>query len=181
MGAPKGGGYFKQDVLTPEGQTLLQQILQGASSSLQGGNLAENPAYKQALQASQSFLPGGEGFQPIQQEALRNFRQSTIPAILNQFGGDSKGNSALNQALAGAGQNLNSSLGSLMAQMRLQAAGQTANLAGLPYQQGLQTAQLGLGTSPFAYQQRATPFWQDALLATIGGGSKVLGSYLGAP
>ena len=180
MGAPKGGGYFKQDVLTPEGSSLLEQLLKGAGQNLQGGNLAENPAYKQALQASQSFLPGGEGFKPIQEEAQRNFQQTTIPGILNQFGGDSKGNSALNQALAGAGQNLNTSLGSLMAQMRLGAAGQTAQLAGQPYQQGLQGAQLGLGTSPFAYQQRGTPFWQDALLSTINAGGQAAGAYYGA-
>jgi hypothetical protein len=179
MGAPKGNGYFKQDVLTPEGSSLLEQLLKGAGQNLQNGNLAENPAYKQALEGSQSLLPGGNGFAPIQEEAQRNFQQSTIPSILNQFGGDSKGNSGLNQALAGAGQNLNSSLGSLLAQMRLQASGQTAQLAAQPYQQGLQAAQTGLNTSPFAYQQSAPPFWQSALLGGINVGGKALSSYLG--
>lgn len=179
MGAPKGGGYFKQDVLTPEGNSLLEQLLKSAGQNLQGGNLAENPAYQQALQASQSFLPGGEGFKPIQEEAQRNFQQSTIPSILNQFGGDSKGNSGLNQALAGAGQNLNSSLASLMSQMRLQAANQTGQMAAQPYQQGLQAAGLGLNTSPFAYQQRGTPFWQDLLVGGVNAGGKIAASYLG--
>jgi len=182
MGSP--AGYNKFSTLTSEGTSALQQLLQLVMQNLSGGqgggNLAENPAYQQALQASQSFLPGGEGFKPIQEEAQRNFQQSTIPSILNQFGGDSKGNSALNQALAGAGQNLNTSLGSLMAQMRLGAAGQTAQLAGQPYQQGLQGAQLGLNVSPFGYTPKPTPFWQNAILGGINAGGQAIGSYFGS-
>jgi len=46
-------------------------------------------------------------------------------------------------------------------------------------QLGLGQASTGLGISPFGYQQRGNPLWQDLLLGGIGGGSQVLGSWLG--
>ncbi len=180
MGAPKGGGYVKKESLTGTGQDALEQLLQQARQDLgAGGNLAQNPLYQQSVEATKQFLPGGQGFAPIQAEAQRNFQQQTIPSILNAFGSGAKSSSALNQALSGAGQNLNSALAAQLAQMQLGAAQQGAGLAQLPYQQGLSSAQLGLGTSPFAYMQKAAPFWQDALLASISGGSKIAASYVG--
>jgi len=182
MGPPKGGGYIKKDVLTPTGNSVLEQLLKLAGNQFQSaGDITQNPAYQQALSATQSFLPNAQGqtpgFAPIQAEAQRNFQQQTIPSILGAFGQGNKGSSALNQALAGAGQNLNSSLGSLLAQMQLQAANQSGNLAQIPYNQGLQSANLGLNTSPFAYLQKANPFWQDLLLSGISGISKVAAAY----
>lgn len=172
MGASRG--YEKIDTLTKGGSNLLDLLTQLSSQNLQGGgDLSQNPLYKQAVSATQGFLPGGQGFAPIQAEAQKNFQQQTIPSILNAFGSGAKSSSALNQALSGAGQNLNTSLAAQLAQMQLGAAGQAAGLAQLPFQQGLSGAQLGLGTSPFAYQQKATPFWQDALLAAINAGGKV--------
>lgn len=181
MGQPKGGGYQKLTTQSKGQKGLLEQLLGISGQSLQaGGNIAENPAYQQALQAFQSFLPGGTGFQPIQQEAQRNFQQQTIPSILNAYGSNSRGSSALNQALAGAGQNLNSSLGAQLAQMQLGAAGQAVGAAQVPYQQGLQGAGLGLGTQSFAYAPRQTPFWQQALLGGLQAGGQIAGSALGA-
>jgi hypothetical protein len=172
MGQSKSGGYQKLDTQNEGQKGLLQQLLGLSGQNLQGGgDIASNPAYQQAIQAFQSFLPGGQGFQPIQQEANRNFQKNTIPSILNAFGGNSKGGSALNQALAQGGANLNSSLGAQNAQMQLGAAGQAVGAAQVPFQQGLQGAGLGLGTSPFAYQQKQTPFWQQLLL----GGAQAAG------
>jgi hypothetical protein len=181
MGAPKGQGYTKKASLTGTGSDVLEQLLQQSGQDLgAGGNLAQNPLYQQAVEGTRQFLPGGQGFAPIQAEAQRNFQQQTIPSILNSFGSGAKGSSALNQALAGAGQNLNSSLASMLAQMQLQASGQASTLAQQPYQQGLQGANLGLGTSPFAYMQRASPFWQDLSLALVGAAGKAGAAKLGA-
>jgi hypothetical protein len=180
MGAPKGGGYEQKEVLNSSQRSLLQQLLGLSGQNLgAGGNLSQNPLYQQSVEATRQFLPGGQGFAPIQAEAQRNFQQQTIPSILNAFGSGAKSSSALNQALAGAGQNLNTSLASQLAQMQLGAAHQGAGLAQLPFQQGLSAAGLGLGTSPFAYLQRAAPFWQDLLLAGISGGSKIGSAALG--
>ena len=180
MGAPKGGGYVQKESLNPAQSSLLQQLLQFAGqNSGVGGNLEQNPLYNQSAEAIKQFLPGGQGFAPIQAEAQRNFQQQTIPSILNAFGSGSKSSSALNQALAGAGQNLNTSLASQLAQMQLQAAGQGANLAQLPFGQRISAAGLGLGTAPFAYMQRSAPFWQDALLSGIGAAGKIGGAALG--
>jgi hypothetical protein len=65
--------------------------------------------------------------------------------------------------------------------MQLGASGQAAQLAGMPFQQGLSAASLGLGTQPFAYMQRQTPFWQQALLGGIQAGGQVGGALLGKP
>lgn len=172
LGEDPEHGYAQKDIYTAEGNDLLSQILRQSQQSLNNaGDLSQNPLYQQAVQGTQAFLPGGEGFNPIQQEANRNFQQTTIPQILSAFGSGAKSSSALNQALAGAGQNLNTSLGSQLAQMQLQASQQAGGLAQLPFQQGISQAQLGLGTSPYAYVQKQPPFWQQLALAAaqIGG------------
>ena len=180
MGAPKGGGYIKQSTMNEGQENILDLLSKLTGMDLSsGGNLAENPLYKQSVEATKQFLPGGQGFAPIQAEAQRAFQQQTIPSILNAFGSGSKSSSALNQALAGAGQNLNTSLASMLSQMQLQAANQGAHLAAQPYQQGLQGAQLALGTTPFAYQQRATPFWQDLTLQGIKTAGDIAGAKFG--
>jgi hypothetical protein len=180
MGVPKGGGYQKVGALNGGQKDILSQILGQSGSQLnQAGNIQDSPLYQQAAQAIQGFLPGGEGFNPIQEAANKNFQQQTIPSILNSFGTGTKGSSALNQALAAGASNLNTNLASQLAQMQLQAAGQAAGLSQMPYQQGIQGASLGLGTQPHAFTPRAAPFWQDLLLAGISGGSQVAGSWLG--
>lgn len=174
MGQSKGGGYEKLPAISKPQESLLNQLLGVSRQGLQSsGNIAQNPAYEQALKAFQSFLPGGQGFQPIQQEAQRQFQQQTIPDILNAYGSGSKGSSALNQALAGAGANLNTSLASQLAQMQLGAAGQAVGAAQVPYQQALQGANLGLGTQSFAYQPKQVPFWQQLLLGGLQAGGKI--------
>jgi hypothetical protein len=178
MGQPKGGGYTKLPVQSEGQESILNQILAAVTQNLQGGN--QNPLYEQATQALQGFLPGGQGFQPIQAEAQRNFKEQTIPSILNAFGSNSKSSSALNQALAGAGQNLNSSLAAQQAQSQLGAAGQALGASQLPYQNALSAAGLGLGTPTFAYQPTQMPFWQQLALAGTQAGGKVAAAKLGA-
>lgn len=181
MGQTKGGGYTQKETLTPQQQTLLNQVLGIAGGDLsQLGNLSQSPLYQGASEAIKQFLPGGQGFAPIQAEAQRQFQQQTIPSIMNAFGSDAKTSSALNQALAGAGQNLNTALASQLSQMQLGAAGQAAGLSQLPYNQAFQGAQLGLGTQPFAYLQRQNPLWQDLLLAGTQAAGKSLGASGGA-
>lgn len=150
MGQSKGGGYSKMPTLLPEQSSFLQQILSQSSPYLQ-----------QAAQGFSQFLPGGGGGEAIKAQAMKDYEQQTIPSILNAFGSNSKGSSALNQALASSGANLNTNLASLLSQMQLQAAQGIGNL-------GTSTGQLGLGTPGFAYMQRQPPLWQQLLMSGIG-------------
>ena len=153
MGQPKNGGYVELPALAQNQTSSIDQILQMALGNQQ-----------QAAQGFASFLPGGGGGKPIFDAANKNFQQQTIPSILNSFGDGTKGSSALNQALAAGASDLNSNLGSLLAQMQLQAA---SGLAGL----GSNQQQLGL-TPKFAYAPRQMPFWQQLLLGSITAGSE---------
>lgn len=182
MGQSKGNGYTQMGALNQDQQTILSQLLGGAGSNLgAGGNLTQNPLYQQAVSATQQMLPGGNGFAPIQQQAMNNYQQNTVPTLLNSLGSNAKSSSALNQALAASAGDLNTNLSAQQSQMQLGAAGQAAGLAQMPFQQGLQAAQVGLGTAPFAYGQQQLPFWQQLLLGGTQAGGKVAGSYLGRP
>lgn len=162
MGQPRGGGYQKIGINTPTQNSAIEQLLQMAI-----------PNYEQAAQGFQQFLPGGGGGQAISDAAQQRFQQQTIPSILNAFGRGSKGSSALNQALASGGANLNTDLASQLAQMQLSAASGLGGLAG---------QQTGAGLSPtYALAQRQMPFWQSALLGGIGLGGQLGGAYLGRP
>lgn len=162
MGQPKGGGYTQKTTVTPELQTLLNQFLSQAQGNTQ-----------QAAQGYAQFLPGGGGGEAIANAAQQRFQQQTIPSILNAYGTDNKGSSALNQALAAGASNLNSDIAAQLAQMQLQASQGLGNL-------GINQGQIG-SKDQFAYLQRAQPFWQSALLAGISGGSQAASSYLGRP
>lgn len=153
MGQPKGGGYTQKSNYQPLQQTLLNQVLQNAGQFT-----------NQAAEGYKQFLPGGSGGKPIIDAAMQNYQQQTIPSILNAFGSGSKGGSALNQALAASGSNLNTNLASQLAQMQLQAS---QGLGAL----GTTGQQQGLAAQPFSHLQSAPPFWQQALLAAIQGGS----------
>ncbi len=161
MGQSKGGGYVKKDAVSPEQLTYLQNALRQATSNQQS-----------AAQGFQSFLPGGQGGQPIIEAANRNFQQQTVPSILNAFGSDNKGSSGLNQALAAGAANLNTDLASQLAQLQLSASQGIGNI-------GAGQAQLGSQTTPFAYMPRQQPLWQSALLGGIQAGGNVLGGWLG--
>ena len=157
MGQSKGGGYKKKDVLLPEQMSLLKQIL-----SQSGGNTeAAAEGYKQ-------FLPGGGGGEAIKQQAYNDYQQRTIPSIMNAFGSNNKGSSALNQALASSGADLNTNLASLLSQYQLNASQGLGQL-------GIQGQQQGLGTPGFAYLKRQPPLWQQLLQGGIQAGGSVVG------
>ena len=160
MGQSKGGGYTQKQTLLPEQQSLLQNILAQA-----GGNS------QQAAQGFAQFLPGGGGGQPIIDAAMRRYQQQTVPSILNSLGGNTKGNSGLNQALAASASDLNSNLGAQLAQMQLSAA---SGLGGL----GQSQQNTGLGTPGFAYLQNQPTFLQQLLLSLTGAGGAIGGGYL---
>ena len=160
MGQSKGGGYTQKPVFTQDVNTFLKQLLQQSGQNTQ-----------QAAQGFQQFLPGGGGGEAIQKEALRNYQQQTIPSILNAFGSDNKGSSSLNQALAGSAADLNSSLGSQLAQMQLSASQGLGSL-GLNQQQ--------TATQPRnAYLQRQPPQWQQILQSALGVGGPIAAARLG--
>lgn len=155
MGQSKGGGYMQKPTLLPQQQQGLDQILQ-----------MFGPYLQQAAQGYQQFLPGGGGGEAIAKSAQNRFQQNTIPQIMQAFGSDNKGSSALNNSLASAGANLNTDLGSILAQAQLQASHGLGSL-------GSGLGQLGLGTPGFAYLQRQPPMWQQLLGPAIGAASKV--------
>jgi hypothetical protein len=160
MGQSKGGGYEKLPTLTPQQTTMLNQFLSQGGQNLQG-----------AAAGYQQFLPGGGGGQAFQEQAKKNFEQSTIPSILNAFGSGTKGSSALNQALASGAANLNTDLAAKLADMQLQAAGGLGNL-------GL--GQAGLGSKDqFAYAPKQTPFWQQLLLAGTNAAGQAARGWIG--
>lgn len=163
MGQSKGGGYTQKATITPQQQTLLNQLLGNAQPQLQA-----------AAEGFNQFLPGGGGGQAIADAAQRRFQQQTIPSIQNAFGVGAKSSSALNQALAAGAANLNSDIAAQLAQMQLSAASGLGSLAS-------NQAQLGTQTPQFAYMQRQQPFWQSALLAGLGAGGQLGGSFLSRP
>jgi len=163
MGQSKGSQFTREPVVTPEQQSYLNQILQLSAQYA-----------PQAAQGFQQFLPGGGGGDAIARAAQNRFQQQTIPQIQNSFGTDNKGSSALNQALAAGGANLNTDIASILAQMQLQAASGLGNLA-----QG--QGALGAGTSQFALAPKQPSFLQQLLTGTIGQGGQLAGAYLGAP
>lgn len=153
MGQSRGGGYDKVDILSPQQQSYQNWIL------------GQMPGYMdQAAQGFSQFLPGGKGGEAISQNAQRQFQQNTIPSIMNAFGTGSKTNSSLNQALAAGASDLNSNIASQLAQMQLQAASGLTGLA-----QGSQSAAF---QSPFGFQQRQLPWWQQAIIGGLGGATR---------
>lgn len=160
MGQSRGGGYQKIDTMTPEQKAFQQSAISQAMPWLQ-----------QAAGGYGQFLPGGGGGKAIQDAAMQRFQQQTMPAIMSGFGSGAKTSSALNQALAAGGANMQTDLASQLAQMQLQAAQGMAGLGGAGANIGMQPA--------FAYQQRATPWWQDVLGGLIGAGGQAGAAYVG--
>jgi hypothetical protein len=150
MGQSKGSNYVRETTVTPEQKSYLNQLIQQAGANA-----------PQAAQGFAQFLPGGGGGQPIIDAAQQRFQQQTIPQIMNAFGTNGKSSSALNQALAASGAQLNTDLAAQLAQMQLSAA---SGLGGLAQNQGA----LGAGTPQFALAPKQTPFWQQLLLQGVG-------------
>lgn len=171
MGVPRGGGYEKLPALDKGQLSGLQQMLQQGLGNQQ-----------QASQGYQQILSGGGAdSKPIIEDAQRRFQQHTIPQIMNAFGANNKGSSALNQALAAGGADLNSNLAAQLSQLQLGNSqlqlGAAQGLGGLGQSQG----QLGATTPTFAYLQKQPPLWQQLLGPLIGGASQLGGAALGRP
>ncbi len=159
MGQSKGGsssnGYMQKPTVTPEVATYLKQLLGPAMQNQQ----AASEGYRQ-------FLPGGGGGDAIKAEANKNFEQQTLPSIFNAFGSNSKGSSALNQALAGGAANLNTDLASMLSKAQLQASQGIGNL-------GTNQGNTAAGTDQFAFLQKQPPAWQSLLQSLLGTTSNV--------
>lgn len=170
------GGYERKRAVSKGQEKVSNQASSFAGQQFDLGGIQNNPLYQQALQVLQGFQPGGEGFTPISQEAQRRFQQETIPQITNAFGSGSKSSSALNQALAGAGQNLNSSLASQQSQYSLDSIGKLLQALGIPFDQGIQAANVANQKDQFAFTPKSTPYWQSATIGGINAGGQYLGN-----
>jgi len=98
---------------TPEQQSALSQLLQ---TGLQG---LQNPM---------------EGFEPIAQQAKRQFQQETVPSLAERFtslGGGAQRSSAFQGALGRAGAGLSENLAGMGTRYGLQRQGQLQNLLGM--------------------------------------------------
>lgn len=156
MGQSKGSGYEKLPTQTNYQNQQQNQILGQAV-----------PAFQQAAQGYQQFLPGGGGGKAIADAAQNRFQQQTLPSILNSFGSGAKSSSALNQALAAGASNLNTDIASQLAQMQLQASQGLGNL-------GAQAGQLGQ-KDQFAYLQKPQSGLQAALPGALQGALGIVG------
>jgi len=117
-----------------------QMLNRGGAYGMQGlQNLA--PQYQQLMQ--------GLDFNPIEQNAMRQFQQQTVPGLAERFSsmgsGGAQGSSAFAQSLGGAGADLSSQLGALGAQYGLQRGqlggqllGQQGNIFGNLANMGMQ-------------------------------------------
>lgn len=162
MGQTSGSGYDKLPVGVAGLEGILQKILgQGAQSTQLGA------------QGLAQFL-GPEGGRAIAEQANQNFRQQTLPAILNAFGSGNKGSSALNQALAAGAANLNTNLAAQLSQNQLTAAQGLGS-------QGIAQQQLGATQSPYAYQPKAQPIWAQWVGPAIQAAGTIGGAALGGP
>lgn len=149
-------GYDPISTLSGGQETYLNQLLGMAG-----------PQMQQAQAGFESFLPGGQGNNPIIAQANRNFQQQTLPQILQSFGSDvGFGSSSLNQALASGASDLNTNIASILAQNQLAASQGLGNLA-------LGGGQLGLGTRPFDYMQKQPSFLKQLLLSILGGAGEI--------
>lgn len=116
---------------------LLQQMLG------QGGGLQQANQYDQSLLGNPQ-----EAYNQFSSPYLQQFQEQIAPRIAEQFAGmGALSSSGFGQALGGAGAGLQSQLAQLFSQLQGQAAGR---------QQGQfqNLSQVGLGYSPFAYNEK---------------------------
>lgn len=156
-------GYRKINTQTA-GQSQLQNLLEQVAIQNQ----------QQGAAGINQYTAGGAGANPIINQANQNFQRQTIPSILNAFGSENKGSSALNNSLAQAGSDLNSQIASLLAGMGLDASKSLASI-------GTDQSRQALGTQPFSYQQKQPSTIQQLLLSLLGVGGQIGGAYAGAP
>ena len=150
---------------------ILQQLL--GQINPQQFNLGQNPLYQQGSNYLQNLLSGSpESTAAFEAPHLAEFNQRIIPQLAERFGGmGAQSSSAFRNALGEAGSNLQMQLAALRSGLQGYAAQQALGYAQAPGEMGLQQANLGLGTSPFAYQEQAgSQGFLPLLLAGLGGG-----------
>lgn len=114
----------------------------------------------QSFQSGQNYLQdlysqSPDGFDRFKAPYLRQFNEQTIPDIAERFSGMGSGqgeSSALNQALARAGEGLNTGLASQYEGMRSQNLGQLMQYSQAPMQQFMQLLQSLLSPRTFETQ-----------------------------
>lgn len=158
---------------TPEQQSLLKNLI--ASLGEAPAPLGQNQTYQQGSTLLSQLLSGGPN-EGLERPLLRQFSESTIPQIGEQFSGSS-GSSALNQALAKAAENLLGDIGTMRSQNQMSALGQALPYAQAPGQDYRNGAQLALQQQPFQTTQQAGQ--QGFLGSVLGGIAPVIGNQLG--
>jgi hypothetical protein len=165
------GSPARQEQISRFTPQQLQMLNQGGTYGMQGlQNLA--PQYQQLMQ--------GLNFDPIEQNAMRQFQQTTIPSLAERFSGMGAGgsqrSSAFAQSLGGAGADLMSQLGALRAQYGLQRGqlggqllGQQGNIFG-------NLASLGMQPQFDVMQYGAQPGLLPSLLGGMAPGFGYFGS-----
>jgi hypothetical protein len=146
--------YKQLPTKTPEQMALLNQFASILSPELLDQLMGSQEQFQERFQMG------------VVDPAMRTFREQIIPELQTAFAGSgSKGGTAQEAQLIGAGERLSSDLASLLAQAQAQELQQQRGFAG-------NIAQLGLGTSPFenvAIQKtRTSPF--ESLLSSLGQG-----------
>lgn len=143
--------FQRSPLHTPQGMQLLEQLLSSGSEGL-------NDPYA--------------GFQPIADQATRQFNSETVPGLAERFtalgGSDTRGSSDFAGQLGGAGANLQSALAALKSEY------------GMKNRQGL-LQQVGLGLTPqfeTQHKNRGSGFLEK-LLSALGSGTGGIGKAFG--
>jgi hypothetical protein len=158
---------------TPEQQQLLKNLIGSLGQAPQ--NISQNQTYQQGNTLLSQLLSGGPN-EGLERPLMRQFSESTIPQIGEQFSGSS-GSSALNQALAKAAENLLGDIGTMRSQNQISALGQVLPFAKAPSDDYRAGAQLALGQN--AFQTTQQPGQQGFLGSVLGGIAPAYGQHLG--
>lgn len=137
------------------------------------------PLYGAGSNFLQSLLSNEPGaFEAFQAPYMQQFQQQIAPGIAERFSGMGTGagaqsSSALNQALASAGGNLQNQLASLRSGLQMQALPQALNYAQQPYSN--QLAGIGMNTFENVYQPGSQGLVAPVLAGAAGGFSGGMG------
>lgn len=178
----KTGTYSKKKALTGTEQKTSKQAAREAKQAAPFRQQGSEILSKIGAGEKPDILQGGQiqkEFEPIRQESQRQFQQNVLPDIMNTFGRGSRSNSALYQALAAAGTNLQSQLNSQLAQYAMGERERQQNLqfgAGQALQQtGLPQAQLSLSREKNLYIPKGENIGTQLALGATEGAGKAAG------
>lgn len=118
----------------------------------------------------QSNLASKDTFEPIAQQARRNFATQTVPSLAERFSamGSNRGSSGLIGSLGAAGADLDSNLAALKAQYGLQEQGNLNSLLNTLLSPQFQN--LNIPSQP-GFLEATAPYAAKGLLGGLGGGS----------